>query len=231
MTTQMLVFITIAALGVASTTGAQTAPGNPSAPGSTAPPAPSVGTTPEDVQQRPAEAPAAAPSSAQRKAAAALPTDYRLAIGDKLRVEVYKDTQLSQSLQIRPDGKITLPLVGDVTAAGLTSLELRDQIATALKEYVTNPVVTVIVVETVPPVVYVMGEVANPGSVPLNGPMSVLQALAMAGGFRDFANTKDIRVLRRSARGIQTIGFNYKSAVKGDGNPMLLQPGDTVIVP
>ena len=100
-----------------------------------------------------------------------------------------------------------------------------------MKEYVTNPVVTVIVVETVPPVIYVMGEVANPGAVALNGPMSVLQALAMAGGFRDFANTKEIRVLRQSARGVQTIGFNYKSAVKGDGNPVLLQPGDTVIVP
>ena len=91
-----------------------------------------------------------------------MPADYRLAVGDKLRVEVYKDAQLSQSLQVRPDGKITLPLVGDITAAGLTSIELRDQIASALKEYVTNPVVTVIVVETVPPVIYVMGEVAQP---------------------------------------------------------------------
>jgi polysaccharide export outer membrane protein len=162
---------------------------------------------------------------------AAPPADYRLANGDKLRVEVYKDAQLSQSLQVRPDGKVTLPLVGDITAAGLTSLELRDQIAAALKEYVTNPVVTVIVVETVPPVVYVMGEVATPGSIPLTGPTSVLQALAMAGGFRDFANTKDIRVLRRSPRGVQTIAFNYKSAVKGEGNTVMLQPGDTVIVP
>jgi polysaccharide export outer membrane protein len=160
-----------------------------------------------------------------------LPADYRLAIGDKLRVEVYKDPQLSQSLQVRPDGKITLPLIGDLAAAGMTSIELRDRIAGALKEYVTNPVVTVIVVETIPPVVYVMGEVTNPGAVPLHGPMSVLQALAMAGGFRDFANTKNIRVLRRSPRGVQTIGFNYKDAVKGDGNSITLQPGDTVIVP
>jgi polysaccharide export outer membrane protein len=160
-----------------------------------------------------------------------LPADYKLAVGDKLRVEVYKDPQLSQSLQVRPDGKITLPLIGDLNAAGLTSIELRDQIAGALKEYVTNPVVTVIVVETVPPVVYVMGEVTTPGSVPLNGAMTVLQALAMAGGFRDFANTKDIRVLRRTPRGVQTIAFNYKAAVKGDGAPVMLQPGDTVIVP
>ena len=88
-------------------------------------------------------------------------TDYRLSPGDKLRVEVYKDPQLSQSLQIRPDGKVTLPLVGDIQASGLTSLELRDQLATQLKEYVTNPVVTVIVVETSPILVYVMGEVGH----------------------------------------------------------------------
>ena len=90
---------------------------------------------------------------------------------------------------------------------------------------------TVIVVETVPPLVYVMGEVSQPWLGSVNGPMSVLQALAMAGGFRDFANTKDIRILRQDARGMQTIAFNYKAAVKGDGNPVLLQPGDTVIVP
>jgi polysaccharide export outer membrane protein len=157
--------------------------------------------------------------------------DYRLVPGDKLRVEVYKDAQLSQSLQVRPDGKVTLPLIGDVTASGLTPLELRDQIANALREYVTNPVVTVIVVETVAPTVFVMGEVNNPGSIPLNSPITVLQALAMAGGFKDFANTKDIRVLRRTSRGVQTLGFNYKSAIKGEGSQIVLQPGDTVVVP
>src|SRR6185436_5199980 len=124
--------------------------------------------------------------------------DYRLAAGDKLRIEVYKDNQLSQSLQIRPDGKITLPLVGDVTAAGRTSVELRDAIGAALDAYITNPVVTVIVVEAVPQVVFVTGEVNKPGPVPLvNGRISVLQALAVAGGFTDFANRKDIRILRK----------------------------------
>src|SRR6187200_2938006 len=186
MPTRRLVLVTIAALALAAGAGAA---GAQSAPGTNQP-------------------------SATAPTEPSIPADYRLAMGDKLRVEVYKDSQLSQSLQVRPDGKITLPLIGDVPAAGLTSIELRDQIAAALKEYVTNPVVTVIVVETVPPVVYVMGEVTNPGSIPLNGPMSVLQALAMAGGFREFANTKDIRVLRRSTRGVQTIAFNYKTAVK-----------------
>jgi polysaccharide export outer membrane protein len=231
MPTRLLVLVTLAILTVAPCAMGQTAPGGTS----TAPPQdnpPQTGTPggsaapPVGGSQAPAPAQPAAP-----RPAAPLPADYRLAIGDKLRVEVYKDPQLSQSLQVRPDGKVTLPLIGDITAAGLAPLELRDQIATALKEYVTNPVVTVIVVETVPPVVYVMGEVTNPGAIPLNGPMSVLQALAMAGGFRDFANTKNIRVLRRNARGVQTISFNYKDAVRGDGNPVTLQPGDTVIVP
>ena len=163
--------------------------------------------------------------------ASAQPADYKLGPGDKLRVEVYKDSQLSQSLQIRPDGKITLPLLGDLQASGLTPIELRDRITTALREYVTNPVVTVIVVETIPPLAFIMGEVNNPGSIALNGPLTVLQALAMAGGFKDFANTKGIRVLRKTSRGHQTIAFNYKDALRDDGPPVVLQPGDTVIVP
>jgi polysaccharide export outer membrane protein len=159
--------------------------------------------------------------------------DYRLAAGDKLRIEVYKDNQLSQSLQIRPDGKITLPLVGDVAAAGRTSVELRDAIGAALDAYITNPVVTVIVVEAVPQVVFVTGEVNKPGPVPLvNGRISVIQALAVAGGFTDFANKKDIRILRKGSAGMQTLKFNYKEALDGDTmrEPPALQAGDTVIV-
>lgn len=159
--------------------------------------------------------------------------DYRLAAGDKLRIEVYKDTQLSQSLQVRPDGKITLPLIGDVAAAGRTSVELRDAIGAALKDYIEKPVVTVIVVEATPQLVYVTGEVNKPGALTLmTGQMSVLQALAMAGGFTDFANKKDIRILRKGAAGMQTLRFNYKDALDGDSTrePLQLLPGDTVIV-
>jgi polysaccharide export outer membrane protein len=164
---------------------------------------------------------------------ASIAGDYHLAAGDKLRIEVYKDAQLSQSLQVRPDGKITLPLVGDVAAAGRTSTELRDAIGIALKDYITNPVVTVIVVEATPQVVYVTGEVNKPGALPLiGGQMSVLQALAMAGGFSDFANRKDIRILRKGASGMQTLKFNYKDAVDDESRrePLQLQAGDTVIV-
>jgi polysaccharide export outer membrane protein len=157
--------------------------------------------------------------------------EYRLGAGDKLRIEVYKDPQLSQSVQIRPDGKITLPLVGDMVATGRTPLELRDQIASALKEYITNPTVTVIVVEALASQVYVMGEVTHPGPMQIHGPTTVLQALAMAGGFKEFANTKDVKVLRPSGNSVQTLHFNYKDAVNGDAKPFYLRSGDTVIVP
>jgi len=158
--------------------------------------------------------------------------EYRLGPGDKLRVEVYREPQLSQSLQVRPDGKITLPLVGDVTAAGQTSIELRDALAASLKEYVTNPVVTVIVTDALAAQVYVLGEVSSPGAQIMQGPMTVLQALAQAGGLKEFANKGDIRVLRKTGNGrTTTLAFNYKDAIKGDVDPMPLQPGDTIVVP
>ena len=174
---------------------------------------------------------AAAPRPAPT--AAITTADYRLAAGDKLRIEVYKDTQLSQALQIRPDGKITLPLVGDIEATTRTPIELRDQITKMLREFMTNPVVTVIVTETTPQVVYVTGEVNKPGALPIaNGQMSIIQAIAMAGGFTDFANQKDIRVLRKNAAGMQTLRFNYKDAIDDESRrePLPLLPGDTVIV-
>lgn len=167
---------------------------------------------------------AAAPAAAK---AAPVAADYRLVPGDKLRIEVYKDAQVSQSVQVRPDGKITLPLANDVMAAGRTPTELRDAIAEALKSYIASPTVTVIVVETVPPVIYVMGEVNSSGPQPLIGKLDVVQALSAAGGFKDFANTKNIKI----RRGTQILKFNYKDAIEGRAAPMLLQPGDTIIVP
>jgi polysaccharide biosynthesis/export protein len=158
--------------------------------------------------------------------------DYRLGPGDKLRIEVYKDTQLSQSVQVRPDGKITLPLIGDLEASNKTPIELRDTIASSLKEYVTNPTVTVIVVEALASQIYVMGEVTHPGTMQLHGPTTILQALAMAGGFKEFANTKDVKVLRpRGDNSVETIRFNYKDVINGDAKPFYLRSGDTVIVP
>jgi polysaccharide export outer membrane protein len=187
------------------------------------------------VVQQPAPSAAPAPPATADKARptqAALPDDYRLQSGDKLRIEVYKDAQLSQSVQIRPDGKITLPLVGDIAAMGLTPIDLRERVTTALKDYVNNPVVTVIVVEGTTPTAYVVGEVNHPGPVTLQGTITVLQALSMAGGLKDFADAKNIRILRKGAAGSQTLSFNYKDAIKGSGAAsMTLQPGDTVVVP
>ena len=164
-------------------------------------------------------------------AAASTANDYRLAAGDKLRIEVYKDAQLSQALQVRPDGKVTLPLVGDVVAAGRTPTELRDAISSALTEYMEKPTVTVIVTETMPQMVFVTGEVNKPGQFTLGGgSMNILQALAMAGGLTDFANRKDIRVLRKGPAGMQTLKFNYKEALDSSREPLQLRAGDTVVV-
>jgi polysaccharide export outer membrane protein len=173
----------------------------------------------------------AQPQAAPTVAPAPLGSDYVLAIGDKLRVEVYREPQLSQSVEVRPDGKITLPLVGDVGAAGITTRKLGESLSERLREFLTNPVVTVIVAEANPPTIYVMGEVRSPGAIPLRAPLTVLQALAMAGGFAEFANTKNIRILRRSPAGVDTIRFNYKEALDSGERPLMLQPGDTVIVP
>jgi polysaccharide export outer membrane protein len=156
--------------------------------------------------------------------------EYRLGAGDKLRVEVYKDSQLSQSVQIRPDGKITLPLVGDLEATDRTPLELRDEITRSLKEYMNNPVVTVIVVDAVSSQVFVTGQVAKSGPVPIYGPTTILQVLAMAGGLSDWANKKDIRVFRQGPAGPQTIKFNYQDAIDGVTRAIYLRAGDTVIV-
>jgi polysaccharide export outer membrane protein len=180
-----------------------------------------------------ASQPAAAKDTDKKLAPSAITEniEYKLGAGDKLRIEVYKDTQLSQSVQIRPDGKITLPLVGDMEATSLTPIELRDQIAIKLKEYITNPTVTVIVVEAVSAQAYVTGEVAHPGAVALHGPVTIVQAIAMAGGFKEFANTKDVKILRANGNKLQTLRFNYKDMLNGDAKPMLLRSGDTVIVP
>lgn len=203
-------------------------PAAPAAPKASAPARPTSGSTSD--AKSPGDVPA--PRAADRLPQGTISDDYILQTGDKLRIEVYKDAQLSQSVQIRPDGKITLPLVGDVAATGLTPLALRDRITTSLRDFVNNPVVTVIVVEGTAPTAYIIGEVNSPGMVTLLADMTVLQAIAMAGGLRDFADTKRIRILRKKGSGTETLTFNYKEAIKGgSATTMMLQPGDTVVVP
>jgi polysaccharide export outer membrane protein len=184
---------------------------------------------------RPAPVSAAAPAARPAATAASVPPlpEYRIGRGDKLRVDVYKETDLSNALQVRPDGRITLPLIGDLAAAGQTPMQLQRRVADLLKEYVANPVVTVMVTEVADRVVYVLGEVTQPGAVPLKGPMTVLQALAVAGGFKDFANPRNIRILRRNGNPerVETLYFNYKDALKDGADVVYLVEGDTVIVP
>jgi polysaccharide export outer membrane protein len=118
-----------------------------------------------------------------------------------------------------------------VAATGRTSAELTSTITTALGEYMKNPAVTVIVMETTPQTIYVMGEVNAPGPQAMKGEISILQALASAGGFKDFAKRSSIKVLRPGPTGNTTLEFNYKDAIKGEAKILMLKPGDTVIVP
>ena len=156
--------------------------------------------------------------------------DYRLGPGDKLRIEVFEQPQLSQSVQIRPDGKITLPFVDDVAAAGQTSGQLRDSLTASLKEFVRNPVVTVIVQEATSAKVCLIGEIRNPGCLVMNGPMTALEAISLGGDLTEFARRNDIHILRRNGTKLDRIPFNYRAALSGEIGPVYLQPGDQIVV-
>jgi polysaccharide biosynthesis/export protein len=177
--------------------------------------------------------PATTAAAPARATTAATSPEYRIGTGDKLQINVYKETDLSPALQVRPDGRITMPLIGDLVAAGQTPMQLQRRLSESLKEFVANPVVTVMVTEVADRVVYVMGEVHTPGAVPLKGPMTVLQALAVAGGFKDFAKPGGIKVLRKVSGSdrVETIPFSYKDALRNDAAVFYLVEGDTVVVP
>lgn len=153
---------------------------------------------------------------------------------DMLAINVWKEPDVSKSVPVRSDGKISLPLVGEVQAAGRTPLRLEQDIAAKLKNYIAEPEVTVIVQQINSQKFNVLGMVGRPGSYPISNSATVLDAIALAGGFRDFAKQKSIYVLRQNADGTQTrLPFNYKEVVKGK-NPaqnIKLQPRDTIVVP
>lgn len=162
--------------------------------------------------------------------------DDRFVIGndDVLAVNVWKEPEVSKSVPVRSDGKISLPLVGEVQAAGETPLKLEQDIASRLKNFIEEPEVTVIVQQINSQKFNILGYVNKPGSFPLTNSATVLDAIALAGGFRDFAKQKSIYVLRQNPDGSQQrIPFNYKEVVKGH-NPaqnIKLQPRDTIVVP
>src|SRR5467141_4822556 len=140
---------------------------------------------------------------------------YKIGPQDLLKIDVWKEEQLTRTVPVRPDGKITLPLLNDVQAVGLAPMELANEISEQLKKYINNPQVTVSVTEINSRRVYVTGEVAKAGAYPLLPHMTVLQALSSCGGFTQFARIKNIYVLRTAGGKPVKIPFNYREAVKG----------------
>ena len=180
-----------------------------------------------------AQAAATANSSSGSASSKSAPADPNYVIGaqDMLDISVWKEEQLTKTVPVRPDGKISMPLLNDVQAAGLTPTQLANQITESLKKFVTDPQVTVIVREINSQRVYLLGEVARAGAYPLLPNMTVLQALSSAGGFTQFANLKKIYVLRVENGKQEKFPFNYKHALESPDQNILLKAGDTIVVP
>lgn len=158
---------------------------------------------------------------------------YVIGTADVLNINVWRNPEISSQVPVRPDGKISLPLLDDVQAAGLTPEELKEVVTEALREFVDNPDVTVTVSNINSKLVYFIGGgVARQGPVPLNRELRILDALSLAGGFREFADKNDVRILRRTSDGLEEYRFDYDAYLDGkapDSN-LLLRPGDTIVV-
>jgi polysaccharide export outer membrane protein len=157
--------------------------------------------------------------------------DYQLGIGDVIHVSVWRDQELTQTAVVRPDGKISLPLMGEISVAGKTATSVKSQVRDRLLQFVTDPQVTVSVLEIHSRQVYITGQVQRPGAYPLVGSINVLQLIASAGGLTPFAHKKGIVIL--DATQAQKEKFDYASAIQGKDkhNKLILSPGDTVVVP
>ncbi|HEU5411281.1 MAG TPA: polysaccharide biosynthesis/export family protein [Candidatus Acidoferrales bacterium] len=159
---------------------------------------------------------------------------YIIGESDILDIDVWKEKEVSKQVPVRPDGKISLPLIGQIQASGLTPLQLQDNITQQLKQYISNPEVTVIVSDPRSHQINIVGQIARPGTFPLRESMTVLDAIAEAGGFKDFAKQTKIYVLRPMPGGVRVrIPFNYKDVIKGKNlqQNVQLKPGDTIVVP
>jgi polysaccharide export outer membrane protein len=185
----------------------------------------SRGTSAAAVSSAPAQPPAASGDK---------PNDDSFVIGndDLLAINVWKEPDLSQKIQVRSDGKISLPLLGEVQATGLTPLQLQQDLTVRLRNYITKPQVTVMVEQINSKKVNILGQVGKPGSYSLALAPTIVDAIAASGGPRDFAKEKSIYILREKTGGGQTrIVFNYKDFLKGKNQNIKLEPGDTVVVP
>lgn len=168
-------------------------------------------------------------------ATTAISSTYVIGPGDILQITVWKNETLSRVAPVRPDGKISMPLLHDIQASGLTAMQLRDKISTALGEFMPNPEVTVSVSDVRSMRVSILGEVQKPGVLELRGETTILEAIAMAGGFKDFASPSKITIIRNDENGkSKRIRFNYNRAVSSgstDEENLVLRSGDVVVVP
>jgi polysaccharide export outer membrane protein len=171
------------------------------------------------------------PATAQAPEAPAA-SDYVIGADDTLHISVWKEPDLSETLPVRPDGKISMPLLNDITAAGLTPLQLKDSLTEKLKKYIADPRVTVVVTAMNSRRIFVSGEVLHTGPMVLLPHMTMLQALSQA-GFTQFANVKGIYLLRTENGKQEKLPFNYKEVIKGNHpeQNIALKPGDTLVVP
>ena len=188
--------------------------------------------TPQPKDDPPAKAETAPPPPVSTSLVS--PNEYVIGASDILEIDVWKEKEISQELPVRPDGKISLPLIGEIQAAGLTPLGLQNFITEKLKTYIESPQVTVIVKAPNSHDFNIVGEVMRPATYPLLQSMTVLDSIAAAGGFQTFAKKTKIYVLRPMPGGIRVrIPFNYKEVIMGRNlsQNIPLKPGDTIVVP
>lgn len=179
---------------------------------------------------------AATSSSQSDTGASNKPHDENFVIGndDVLAISVWKEPELTKAVPVRSDGKISLPLVGEMQATGRTPLQLEESITEKLKGFITSPEVTVIVQQVNSRKYNVLGEVSKPGQFPLTASTTIMDAIATSGGFKDFAKKSGVYVLRKGPDGHETrLNFNYKDFIKGKNSSqnIKLEPNDTIIVP
>jgi polysaccharide export outer membrane protein len=177
----------------------------------------------------------AAASDASQKIAQADKTDtahYVIGAEDTLQITVWKEPTLSGTVPVRPDGRISMVLLGDLPAAGMTPMQLAADIAQRLKKYIQDPSISVVVLAVNSQRIFIIGEVGHVGAVSMTAGMTPLQAIAAAGGLSPFAHSKSIYILRGTGAAQKKIPFNYKKALKGDDKQdVSLEPGDTIVVP
>lgn len=181
----------------------------------------------------PAAATAQTAPAAPAAPVADVPVDYVIGSADVLGVVFWREAELSGDVTVRPDGKISLPVIGEIEAAGLKPEELRDRVKAASGKYITDPNVAVVVRTINSRKVFITGQVRTPGGQNLVGPLTVLQALAQAGGLNEYADAKNITILRQEQGRPVVLKFNYKDVARGRKleQNVLLKPGDTVVVP